>query len=488
MLKLQELRESLSDEQRGLLNEMWNHFRSEREWPIAWDFHAPSRKAAVRDALGSLSVSIVFISSDGQRGGRYQLTLLGVLLTSEGPILEKLLVRYFDFMRTRYQARRKDRMILSSEVQPALQLDDEETKILGRLIILGSIYSESAGYDSKWDKKDWNAGIFQDVEDFSSEGSLDGEIERLALNGYNPDRRVFWQEEALANLRNPQAPQSPTGDATTAADPRTVFVVHGRNEALRKSMFDFLRAIGLLPLEWSQAISATGEATPYIGQVLDTAFSIAQAVVVLMTPDDEAFLRKEFQSEHDPEYEKQPTGQARPNVLFEAGMAMGRNPKRTVLVQIGYLRPFSDVGGRHVLRLDDSSQRRQDLAERLRTSGCFVNTIGTDWHTVGSFNLKPSETPLREKAEAGTNQLQQPPQGLSAESEKILLRIANSQERITREEAAEGLKLSKAKTDHLFDQLKEHDFIRISGARIGGPIHYSATSEGRKYLANAGLL
>jgi predicted nucleotide-binding protein len=29
----------------------------------------------------------------------------------------------------------------------------------------------------------------------------------------------------------------------------SVFVVHGRDEVLRKSMFDFLRALGLNPME-----------------------------------------------------------------------------------------------------------------------------------------------------------------------------------------------------------------------------------------------
>ncbi|MDO9443557.1 MAG: DNA-binding protein, partial [Beijerinckiaceae bacterium] len=34
----------------------------------------------------------------------------------------------------------------------------------------------------------------------------------------------------------------------------TVFVVHGRDGALRQSMFDFLRALNLHPLEWDHAI------------------------------------------------------------------------------------------------------------------------------------------------------------------------------------------------------------------------------------------
>src|SRR5436190_1247390 len=94
--------------------------------------------------------------------------------------------------------------------------------------------------------------------------------------------------------------------------------------------------------------------------------------VVLMTPDDEVRLKEELRKEDDPAYESELTGQARPNVLFEAGMAVGRHPNRTVIVELGQLRPFSDIGGRHVVKLDDSTAARQLFAERLRASGCSV--------------------------------------------------------------------------------------------------------------------
>ena len=168
-------------------------------------------------------------------------------------------------------------------------------------------------------------------------------------------------------------------------NPRELFVVHGRNSAARDALFEFLRAIDLQPLEWSVAVQSTGKSSPYIGEILDAAFSRARAVLVLFTPDDEARLRDALHQPGEAAHETELTGQARPNVLFEAGMAMGRSEDHTVLVEIGQLRPFSDVAGRHVIRLDNSTQRRQELAQRLGIAGCPVNLSGTDWHTAGDF-------------------------------------------------------------------------------------------------------
>ena len=66
---------------------------------------------------------------------------------------------------------------------------------------------------------------------------------------------------------------------------RRVFVVHGRNSTARLAIFEFLRSIGLSPIEWHQAVAATRKANPYIGEVVDAALEAAQAVVVLWTPD-----------------------------------------------------------------------------------------------------------------------------------------------------------------------------------------------------------
>lgn len=180
--------------------------------------------------------------------------------------------------------------------------------------------------------------------------------------------------------------ETPTGS--------TVFVVHGRNLALRDSLFSFLRALKLDPREWEEWVRGTGSGAPYVGEVLDHAFNTATAAVVLLTPDDEAQLRDQFRKSNEPSYETQLTGQARPNVLFEAGMAFGRQPARTILVEVGNLRPFSDIGGRLAIRLDNSAEKRNELATRLESAGCKVVRSGNEWLQTGDFSLDAQPSAL----------------------------------------------------------------------------------------------
>lgn len=151
-------------------------------------------------------------------------------------------------------------------------------------------------------------------------------------------------------------------------------------------MCEFLGSIGLQPIQWSEAVRKTHKTNPYIGEILDAGFSMAQAIVVLMTPDDEGRLLPEFKKSSDPDYETKLFPQARLNVIYEAGMAVGRNQKRTILVQIGKLRPFTDIDGKYILRLDNSFEKRKQLIDSLKTAGCEVND-STNWLSIGDFDI-----------------------------------------------------------------------------------------------------
>jgi predicted nucleotide-binding protein len=106
---------------------------------------------------------------------------------------------------------------------------------------------------------------------------------------------------------------------------------------------------------------------------------------VLLTPDDLAQMRPDLLTPNDKPYERTLTGQARPNVLFEAGMAFVSHPDQTVMVQIGNVREFSDIAGRHVVHMSDDYAKRQELATKLTNAGCDVDTSGSDWVSAGDF-------------------------------------------------------------------------------------------------------
>jgi predicted nucleotide-binding protein len=75
-----------------------------------------------------------------------------------------------------------------------------------------------------------------------------------------------------------------------------------------------------------------GQGTPYIAEALEAAIKDVSAVVVLITPDDIVRLKTQFLSKNDGDDERKPLGQARPNVLFESGMAFARHPEKTIFV------------------------------------------------------------------------------------------------------------------------------------------------------------
>lgn len=200
--------------------------------------------------------------------------------------------------------------------------------------------------------------------------------------------QLHWKarQEIISQL-NQTRPASGVAKPSTASiafgRERDVLVVYGRDETVRASVFQYLRALGLNPLEWGELVKRTGKASPHVWEVLDLAFQQTQAVVVLFTPDEQCQLRKDLQTEPD---DVSLFYQPRPNVLIEAGIALSKNEDHTLLVHIGRTRAISDLAGRHVLRLNNSPESRNDFAERLETAGCRVVRSGSDWLRFGNFD------------------------------------------------------------------------------------------------------
>jgi predicted nucleotide-binding protein len=181
-----------------------------------------------------------------------------------------------------------------------------------------------------------------------------------------------------------------------------IFVVYGRDHQIRDSMFRFLQAIGLKPVSWEEWIGTLGQGSPNVSAVLQTGLTKAAAVVVLLTPDDEVRLKSNFLEGSDPqdEHDRLLIGQARPNVLFEAGMALALSEKSTIIVQCGLTRAFSDIDGRQVLRLDGASASLRALIERLKAVGCAVKNEDGAWESDENFKKAVAAAVKRSRRQA----------------------------------------------------------------------------------------
>lgn len=184
--------------------------------------------------------------------------------------------------------------------------------------------------------------------------------------------------EDVYNSQGHEETTTSTEKGSTMADPKKVFIIHGRNVAARTALEQFLRALNLQPVDFDQLAADQG-GTAFIGDIVRAGLECAQGIIALFTPDEYAGLRTDHRGPHE-KSEEILRWQARPNVIFEAGMAYGMAPERTVLVTLGTdVALFSDVAGVHVVRLHNAVQSRGKLRHKLIGMKCDVDQRTDAW-------------------------------------------------------------------------------------------------------------
>lgn len=174
----------------------------------------------------------------------------------------------------------------------------------------------------------------------------------------------------------------------TISTPNSVFLVQGRNDKINKAMTEYLTSLGLTVFDWDEVLALTAaeknQNNPFILDVIEKGMNLAAVVVVLITPDERASLRKET-APGAAAGELVEGFQPRPNVLLEAGMALARDRGRTLLVQWGETRASSDLGGMHVARIAEDTNTRGRLRDRF--IGMKKLNIATNqrWQEAGDF-------------------------------------------------------------------------------------------------------
>lgn len=200
------------------------------------------------------------------------------------------------------------------------------------------------------------------------------------------------------------------------ANARSVFLVHGRDKKIKSAMTELLRAFDLRVIDWEEAAAAAKSGSPSTLEIVHAGMRIAHGVVVLFTADDLGQCKEEFWAAGDGSDERDMTGQARQNVMFEAGMAIGIDQKRTVLVHHGRVRWNSDLQSVNYVPIDDSHQSRLNLGLRLRTAGLTVHLENSHFSNAGDFS-----TPTASHTDSSDPTSQpEPPPGLKADINTML--------------------------------------------------------------------
>jgi len=186
LMDLHSLRASLTEEQRRLLDAIWKYHRDtghRRQWIPTRVLHSHEGKSRVRALLSQIGGTIVWDDEDPS-GSHYQLTLLGVLLTSDGQEIEDLLARYLSFLRKRFVEDPEFQLIESREVQTDLGLSDEQTSLLGEALYLGAGTFWGVGFGVG--EKDWRVGPPPTIDDLPEISDLHWYVREQAITGFDP--------------------------------------------------------------------------------------------------------------------------------------------------------------------------------------------------------------------------------------------------------------------------------------------------------------
>lgn len=207
-LRLSAFVSKLTSFQRELFDNFWEHYQQHRKWMPTRVVHSKLGTQKVRDALQPLGGDIVR-ELENPPNDTYELSLIGILMTSEGEKYRHLLLQYLEFLREQFFLRAEKVDFGHKEIQEALALSDEQTALLGTLIQLGHSFGSSS-----WSETHWNIRVPKQIEYLAKGTPLDQPLDDWLFRHFQL-RPVFAEEARLQ--WNQQVTQLPVASQIIAA-------------------------------------------------------------------------------------------------------------------------------------------------------------------------------------------------------------------------------------------------------------------------------
>jgi predicted nucleotide-binding protein len=205
------------------------------------------------------------------------------------------------------------------------------------------------------DVGEWRGGIYT-MGASKSTGQILGEFTSL----FSKKLENLKQLDAKVELLKPLTPERPTMAPGTLLhiDRSQVFIVHGRDEAVKQEVARFVEKLDLQPIILHEQPSGGRTIIEKIEAYTNVGFAI-----ILYTPCDIGGLKEEKPTLRD---------RARQNVVFEHGFLIGKIGRKNVCALVkGDMETPNDISGVVFIPMD--RHWKIDLAKELKSSGYEVD-------------------------------------------------------------------------------------------------------------------
>lgn len=237
-LRLSGFISKLTDFQRELFDNFWSYFLQNKKWIPTRLVHSKIGTQKVRDALRSLSGDIVR-ELENQPNDTYELSLIGVLMTSAGEDYRRLLIHYLEFLREQFTSHPEKIDFSNYEIQKALSLSNEETALLGKLIQLGHSFGSSS-----WSDNHWSIRVPKEIEYLPPGVPLDAQLDEWLFRNFQQravfaeDARQQWNQQSAQSL---DAVQLPTASQTPQSPIAPIDALKRRYQVFVSSTYEDLK-------------------------------------------------------------------------------------------------------------------------------------------------------------------------------------------------------------------------------------------------------
>jgi len=199
---------------------------------------------------------------------------------------------------------------------------------------------------------------------------------RTRTEGYGPDTFANSKESIVRALQNAldaikddvygELKQEKSTNQSPAISNK-IFVVHGHDNELKNDVERFLHEIGLEPVVLHRQVDAGATVIEKIEANSDVGYAF-----VLLTPDELAYTKDQQQVE---EQQRHIEWRARPNVIFEFGLFVGKlGRERVCCLHKGDVTIPSDLSGLVYKKIDSSIETQAfAIIKELKAAGYQIN-------------------------------------------------------------------------------------------------------------------